>query len=494
MSFDRAVLVRSNLGGLGGRCATYDDAAGAPVATGLCLENVVPDENTPQNIYYQYLGVDPATGDPIDMQVDNETEYRAWNVNWNGIKQQRVSDVEGFFGVTNLLGPRAPEQTAQWDPSFTFVQLQYSFIRRSTGEPYVIDKSYFTFYDFDTGAPRFDGSRTQVEIMQAGPSVTEQFLAPQSEIEQYPDWEDFLSEDSAASFATRYPNLEPWPLPINAATTYGVGKDNPISPYDLSAQQINRSVMITLDRVSRFSVRYSISVCCTTGRNFLMGGYSEIVRPLCPYPPASPPATPRGQPSRPPLPPPPWPRRPPSPVTPASPAAAPSSSPPTLPSAPPPSPPPIRPPSPLLPPPPSPSEPSPSASLNLACTPRESFTPMSFDRAVLVRSNLGGLGGRCATYDDAAGAPVATGLCLENVVPDENTPQNIYYQYLGVDPATGDPIDMQVDNETEYRAWNVNWNGIKQQRVSDVEGFFGVTNLLGPRAPEQTAQWDPYPF
>jgi hypothetical protein len=85
------------------------------------------------------------------MQVDNMTEYRAWNTQWNGVKRAEEGDVVGYFGVTNLLGPRHPTQGGgeyfQWSDKFTMVQLKYSFIKRYTQEPYVIDKTFFTFYD-----------------------------------------------------------------------------------------------------------------------------------------------------------------------------------------------------------------------------------------------------------------------------------------------------------------------------------------------------------
>ena len=41
--------------------------------------------------------------------------------------------------------------------------------------------------------------------------------------------------------------------------------------------------------MTEFRVRYAIMKCCTTGRNFLLGGYSNITGPLCEFEPPSPP-------------------------------------------------------------------------------------------------------------------------------------------------------------------------------------------------------------
>ena len=41
--------------------------------------------------------------------------------------------------------------------------------------------------------------------------------------------------------------------------------------------------------VTEFRVRYAIMKCCTTGRNFLLGGYSNMTAKFCEYDPPSPP-------------------------------------------------------------------------------------------------------------------------------------------------------------------------------------------------------------
>ena len=43
-------------------------------------------------------------------------------------------------------------------------------------------------------------------------------------------------------------------------------------PNALTPQQAARSIMVMFEGVNTFQIRYAISGCCTTGRNFLFGG------------------------------------------------------------------------------------------------------------------------------------------------------------------------------------------------------------------------------
>ena len=122
----------------------------------------------------------------------------------------------------------------------------------------------------------------------------------------------------------------------------------------------------------------------------------------------------------------------------------------------------------------------------LACIPADAFTAISFDHTRMVRSNLGGQGGRCrdTTYSD--GTSVAwSDVCEERCDALVCTsPPEIYLGNVGVDPS-GFCIDLRITNETEYRANNANVNGVKRELYGTTEGFFGVLNLLGPRRPWQ---------
>ena len=68
-------------------------------------------------------------------------------------------------------------------------------------------------------------------------------------------------------------DADDWGAIVNHGTVYGVGDDNPLDPYQLTQLQSMRSVMIMFEQMSSFQVRYAIGACCTTGRNFIVGGY-----------------------------------------------------------------------------------------------------------------------------------------------------------------------------------------------------------------------------
>ena len=59
--------------------------------------------------------------------------------------------------------------------------------------------------------------------------------------------------------------------PAICASAAGNGADNPtvVSPFLISEVQAARLVLFELIAVSSFSVRFSITQCCSTGRNFL---------------------------------------------------------------------------------------------------------------------------------------------------------------------------------------------------------------------------------
>ena len=139
---------------------------------------------------------------------------------------------------------------------------------------------------------------------------------------------------------------------------YGEGGDNPNTADELNDLQKNRAVTLSFSDKSCVTLRYSISCCITTGRNFLFAGSSRAMLPTCPEPapPPAPPAPPPPPSPPPPSPPPPLPLPPPPPPSPPpSPLLPPGVySPPSPPPSPSPSPPPPSPPPPLPPPPPSP--------------------------------------------------------------------------------------------------------------------------------------------
>ena len=102
--------------------------------------------------------------------------------------------------------------------------------------------------------------------------------------------------------------------------------------------------------------------------------------------------------------------------------------------------------------------------INSVCTPQEAFTALSFATARLVRSNLGGQGGRCVnmTYDVNESYTWDL-LCDEEQSP--STPHEILMRGLGTTP-DNNRIDLRITNESEYRAWREAINGIKSSNCA----------------------------
>jgi hypothetical protein len=103
------------------------------------------------------------------------------------------------------------------------------------------------------------------------------------------------------------------------------------------------------------------------------------------------------------------------------------------------------------------------------------FVFLDFTQATLVQSNLGGQGGRCSMLT-AFGTP----SCIEPA-PLVSTPNNSHLLFSDVgrvlgggDAPEAERVWLQITNETEYRAWNANANGVKRQMYGGETGFFGV--------------------
>lgn len=204
--FENSTLVRSNLGGMGGRCHI----------PGACAELLSTD--TPHEIYIEDIAVS-ASGDRVDLRITNQSEYRVWNAYWNGIK-----DPLKEFGVVHLLGPRQVDQGDSWDTAFTFVQLRFAFINHDSGAPETLSRTYVTFYDFDTGRGRFDGAMASVEMMQMGPEATSFVRAPHTELLNVSGWRSELDDTSyvtahALSLRSPPPCISGRPLARASITT-----------------------------------------------------------------------------------------------------------------------------------------------------------------------------------------------------------------------------------------------------------------------------------
>ena len=128
--------------------------------------------------------------------MTNESEYRAWREKNNGVKKR----ANGFFGVVNLLGPRSTSMTPLnrlWNSYFTFVQLRFEFVDGRTRDPLALERTYMSFYDFDTAA----GGQAGIEALQMGPQATGVELPSDSWIIREADWPDFVAGDDLESSA-----------------------------------------------------------------------------------------------------------------------------------------------------------------------------------------------------------------------------------------------------------------------------------------------------
>lgn len=382
ISFSNTTMVASNLGGQGGRCIdicyikeskggccypcndplrtsspfyqtkpcagpgdAYGSCGTSCYETGscvhwydLCEEQPVPEKTTVimKNLGFQ---ANPASGkdDAIWMVIHNESKYHGWNTKHNGVKRNNAGDKVGYLGAINLLGPRLPGWTPSdkfWDPYLTIAQFRYSFhcehfpnsynTMGTVSDPYaglgnlVLTRSWFSFFDFDTGIQDrtgYDGGTEQylikndtttygAEAMQFGPQAVVTRTYTPTELKNFSTWEELLGPMVFNHFMTEATTpgtwqnqnqqvVIPWAPTVYQASTYGVGADNPYAETDLTVQQASRAVVVLVQNAQYFQVRYAIS-CCTTGRNFLFAGYSDLGVKICdePPPPAMPPSPP----------------------------------------------------------------------------------------------------------------------------------------------------------------------------------------------------------
>ena len=341
IKFDEAKVVHSNLGGIGGQC---DEAYWSTPEEKELYRCTGPQisASTPHEIYITNIGknneLEPLykndddgvpyqqtnIGAVIDLRITNLTEYRAWEaggLKWNGLKRADKDGHtagafgSGSFGNVNLKGPRSATQSWPWYTTAgtlrpaTYVELLYEFVTGSAKTEITLPRTFMTFYDLDTGRASGDFADNSVEAMQMDPDASRKpYRTADSELKKYNDWTTYLmgAEGNTDMITELLPDpadrarLGSWSADVFVATQYGIGPDNPIDTYEMTDLQKRRSVMIEFENVKSFKVRYAIIYCCTTGRNFLYGGYSAV-RPLCPYPPPLPPPPSPPPPTPPPL-------------------------------------------------------------------------------------------------------------------------------------------------------------------------------------------------
>jgi hypothetical protein len=178
---------------------------------------------------------------------------RAWNPRHNGVKRQQEGGNTGYFGCVNLLGPRSTTQRPFrqfWHATFTIVQLRFDFLTETQqGSSYQqlglagmvpldLQRTYFTFWDVDTGTPTFAGSGEQVEALQVGPQAATATRGlgdnGTSELLIFSSWLRLFETHPAPVLMEASERLGAWALwertnpasQIYSGTTYGVGEDS----------------------------------------------------------------------------------------------------------------------------------------------------------------------------------------------------------------------------------------------------------------------------
>ena len=114
-------------------------------------------------------------------------------------------------------------------------------------------------------------SQPAIEVLQMGPQSSAVEVPTVTELVRHSSWSQIGLSPQALAIANSMPSGS-WNDPIYHGTHFGVGLDNPFEPYQVSDLQARRSVLVMFEEVHHFQVRYAISACCTTGRNFLVGG------------------------------------------------------------------------------------------------------------------------------------------------------------------------------------------------------------------------------
>jgi hypothetical protein len=206
------MLVRSNIGGQGGRCNLQTDGVNdcaefqADAFAGLQEMYV---ENIGTNTLWPGYGDDVGNGAQIDLIVTNISEYRSWDTRWNWVKKEKgESDVGGGFVGTNLAGARTAGQARSgWSDTFTACEFRYEFVTsaaRNAPRIYNADgtialadvhkvkipRTYVSFYDFDEGVGSFEGSASEIqEAMQMDPQAKDVQTARVTELTVYDSWE-----------------------------------------------------------------------------------------------------------------------------------------------------------------------------------------------------------------------------------------------------------------------------------------------------------------
>jgi hypothetical protein len=237
------------LGGLGGRC-NQDPS--------LCTSGA-PSALTQPDILIRNVASAFENGEQLDLHISNESEYRGWNVNLNGIKRVVSGASSGHFCVVNLLAPRAVGTRRYWHDRLTFADIRYTFVAAATGAARVVGRTLLTFYDFDAGREvNANGVRVATECIKVR-GAADMSLNPATEIVN-----DAPIDDHSLELSASWAGWEA--ETIYCGSQYGVGADNPLNPLTLTPLEVSRAILIELRNVSSLLVRFAVYGCCATVR------------------------------------------------------------------------------------------------------------------------------------------------------------------------------------------------------------------------------------
>lgn len=188
----------------------------------------------------------------VDMIITNQSVYRAWN--------HQATMLNGQFAQINLQMPQPYEQA-----TYQEVELELQLVEAQTSTPIMPSSFQLTFFDFDQEDMRGNGQEcVSLPINDAHSGIVEvSFVSNQSE-----------AKVNLAASAMRRGWLDA------CSREPGVGADNPTSPLLLTSQQRAKAIAVTYVEVSRVRLVFSIRGNGWGGRNFLVGGTSNIL-PIC---------------------------------------------------------------------------------------------------------------------------------------------------------------------------------------------------------------------
>jgi len=221
----------------------------ASTVTNSNLGGFGPDVSGDETLVYSNVGT-MADGTVLDFSVTAGSDYKAGNVNNNGLS--------GDFGIINLKSVKASSGLSS---AFTF-----SLLDSATQLPVTVDGFTFSIYDFDMGTQSPYPSEFAIAsgygyyVLEASTTI---------------------NVTTEADGRTRF-----------SATAIGTGADNPTSTTGLTSLQLARSVTFYFASTSSFTMTLGATAAkFNSGRNFMFSFTSPFPVACAPPPYAPPPPT-----------------------------------------------------------------------------------------------------------------------------------------------------------------------------------------------------------